>query len=150
MPDPDLLSEAYLAKDARRMAALARARPDDLIAVLGHAALDYLMALFRAGFERGLSICPSGPGVCGENFDHVFVCEALSDERLRALVRAVAPHLSGVGSLVVRLRDIEQDRVVTEELARIGAPESCPVFDASRDLLVSRHLGRMQKLAKAA
>ena len=155
MPDPDpitpdAISEAYLTKDVRRMAALARARPGDLIAVAGARGLDYLMALFRSGFERGLSICPARPGACGETLDHVFVCDPLCDERLRALIKAVAPRLGVNGSLVVRLRDIEQDQVVAQALAAAGLADACPVFDASRDLLVSRCFRPMQVLAAAA
>ncbi len=150
MPDPDPIREAYLAKDVRRMVALARARPDELIAVTGARGLDYLMTLFRSGFGRGLAICASRANACGETLDHLFVCDALGDDQLAALIKAVAPHLNPRSSLVVRLRDIEQDQVVAQALAGLGAPESCPVFDASRDLLVSRHFAPTHSLAVAA
>ena len=151
MPDLAPLRDAYLAKDIRRMAALARARPDDVIAVAGPRALYHLIALFRSGFQRGMSICTDRPNPCGgETIDHVFVCDALDDHRLRALIGSVAPCLSRHASVVARLQDIEQDRVIAETLAAHSVSDSCPVFDASRDLLVSRRFGPAQTFAVAA
>ena len=119
------------------MTALASAKPADRIAVVGPRSLDYVLALFRAGYEHALCISAQSPRACGEVLDHLFVSGPLEDGRLRAVVAGVGGHLGETGSIVARLRNVEQDRVVCEALGGTGFVEPAPVFDASRGLLVS-------------
>ncbi len=124
------------------MAALAFAKPTDRIAVVGPRSLDYVLALLRAGYEHALCISAQNPRACGEAIDHLFVSGPLEDGRLRAAVVSVGGHLSEAGAIVARLRDVEQDGIICGALAAAGGIGSAPVFDASRDLLVShRHAG---------
>ena len=138
MHELDQIEDVALAREVRRMTGLASARPDDRIAVVGPRSLDYVLALFRSGFEHALCISAQTPRACGEAIDHLFVSGPLEDDRLQAVVANVGGHLGETGSIVARVRDVEQDRVICEALAATGVVELAPVFDASRDMLV-RH-----------
>ena len=132
------------------MTALACARPDDRIAVVGPRSLDCVLALFRSGYEHALCISAESPRACGETIDHLFVSGPLDDSRLQAVVANVGGHLGETGASVARLRDVEQDRIICEALGAAGLAEPAPVFDASRDILVSHRRSAPMDYAIAA
>ena len=138
MHELDQIEDVALAREVRRMTGLACARPQDRIAVVGPRSLDYVLALFRSGFEHALCISAQTPRACGEAIDHLFVSGPLEDDRLQAVVADVGGHLGETGCIVARVRDVEQDRIICEALSTAGVVQPAPVFDSSRDMLV-RH-----------
>ena len=132
------------------MVALSSAKRSDSIAVTGPQSIDYLVALFRSGFECATCMSADNPQVCGEPIDHLFVCGAMGDDQLAHLVVSVGRRLCRGGAIVVQLRAAGQDQVIYQALAGAGLCELPPTFDGSGNVLAAHRLRQSDRLSIAA
>ena len=135
-----------------RMARLGSLRSAERIALLGPGGADALCSLCRLGFEEAVCL-GDGDGPCCHGdapVSALLVPDRLTDLLLTERLHSGLRWLGATGAVILRLRDVDQDRVVQSALEQTGFTVRSTVFDLSRGALVAHRVTRFETLAHAA